>query len=174
MRPRFPRSRFQPAVGATGREGMAGRNQPSVDNSRQLGLYPNGGAAPQQPLSGPHVQSPQAYYQAVGASQAPPAQPMSAPHPSHAGHSDNRQSGSRYASNPTREAIAQLIEGSGGKELRSRSNSAGSMSDRYAAPSVPLQSCCAWHRLPCHSTWATCRTTFLLCPQCLKHAPTAP
>jgi len=94
---------------------MAGRRDAS-DTARQIGLY-GSGAVPQQPMSsqqpisGPRSHSPHNVY---------PQQPNSAPHPSLSTPQDpyasiDRHSGSRCVSNPTREAIAQLIEGTEAK-----------------------------------------------------------
>jgi hypothetical protein len=103
---------------------MAGRKDVN-DLARSIGLYDGSATGPlQQPLTGPHTRS------ALSASaQQPPPQPLSAPHPSLGlppdpyAAAERPRSGGRYVSNPTREAIAQLIEGT---EARSSRNSAGS------------------------------------------------
>jgi hypothetical protein len=119
---------------------MAGRQNVN-DLARSIGLYDGSAAVPSpQPLTGPHTRS----TLSQPASAQPPLQPLSAPHPSlglpppdpHATmQAERTRSGSRYASNPTREAIAQLIEGTEAKSSRSSGSGRSSLYSSHSAAS---------------------------------------
>ena len=95
--------------------------------ARQIGIYDASERIPPQPLSSGPYSPPVHLYNSL------PSQPRSLPHPSHGTHqehytsatSERPHSGSRYVSNPTREAIAQLIEG--GEHAKSSHSSVGSV-----------------------------------------------
>lgn len=103
---------------------MSGRHE-AGDLARQIGLY-DGPDLQQQPHSGisaPHLTPSMPRH---------PQQPLSAPHPSLGLAHDafvgavlatpERHVGSRYTANPTREAIAQLIEGTEAKGAHAHSS----------------------------------------------------
>jgi hypothetical protein len=97
------------------------------DLARQIGLYPTSDL--QQPRSAtPHTPG--------SLPRHPPQQPLSAPHPSLGlQHTGERHSGSRYTANPTREAIAQLIEGTEAKGAHSSVSSFNSLHSQNSAAS---------------------------------------
>jgi len=121
-------------------EAMAGRHNVN-DLARSIGLYDGSAAVPSpQPLTGPHTRS----TLSQSASAHPPLQPLSAPHgslvlpppdPYATVPAERTRSVSRYASNPTREAIAQLIEGTEAKSSRSSGSGRSSLYSSHSAAS---------------------------------------